>query len=69
MPVKIYPAVALGMHATGQSSDELRLRLPFKGLEETSQLSQIGRKNMECVLPLTEHNQMNCTDSSLKTSS
>lgn len=24
---------------------------------------------MECVLPLTEHNQMNCTDSSLKTSS
>ncbi|KAB1257763.1 Sodium-dependent phosphate transporter 2 [Camelus dromedarius] len=30
--------------------------------EETSQLSQIGRKNMECVLPLTEHNPMNCPD-------
>ncbi|KAI4529548.1 hypothetical protein MG293_020226 [Ovis ammon polii] len=37
--------------------------------EEPSQLPQIRRENMECVLPLTEHNPMNCPDSSLKTSS
>lgn len=37
--------------------------------EERSQLSQAGSKTMECVVPLNEHNQMNCTDHSLETSS
>ncbi|CAI9171849.1 unnamed protein product [Rangifer tarandus platyrhynchus] len=37
--------------------------------EEPSQLPQIRRENMECILPLTEHNPMNCPDSSVKTSS
>lgn len=37
--------------------------------EERSQLSQAGRRNMECAVPLTEHNLMNCTDRSSETSS
>lgn len=37
--------------------------------KERSQLSQPGRKTMECGVPLTDRNQTNCTDSSLKASS
>ncbi|XDA90008.1 hypothetical protein R6Z07F_019587 [Ovis aries] len=50
-------------------SEGLQFPSPLKVLEEPSQLPQIRRENMECVLPLTEHNPMNCPDSSLKTSS
>lgn len=74
------PGVGAGRAGTGYRADLdalcLRHFLPAdrfpdetRSQEETSQLSQIGRKNMECVLPLTEHNQMNCPDSSLQTSS
>lgn len=75
-----FAAVAAERAGTGCRADPgdlcLRHFLPARRFpdetrsqEETSQLSQIGRENMECIFPLTEHNPMSWTDSRLKTSS